>query len=193
MELLRQGDTHALDELYRRYARKIFAFFRSVTAFQNPQDCEDAVHDVFMRVVAGAETFDPSRASFRTWISRIARNLSIDIMRRWGRTQTVAIGTPPEADAYGDSVISEAALPDRGESAESTIIRKTTAQTVRDCIGELEHPDEKQALVLYYLYEKVYREIAEMLGESTSMARNRIKAAQAKVKDCLERKGVTDW
>jgi len=193
MELLRRGETTALDELYRRHARKIFAFFRSVTAFQNPQDCEDAVHDVFMRVVTGAESFDPSKASFRTWVSRIARNLSIDIMRRGDRTKTVGIGAPSEADTYGDGIIPENQLPDQGESAEATFIRKATARAVRDCIGELENPNEKQAIVLYYLYEKVYREIGEILEESTSMARNRIKTAQAKVRDCLERKGVTTW
>jgi RNA polymerase sigma-70 factor (ECF subfamily) len=193
MELLKRGDTGALDELYRRYARTIFAFFRSVTALHGPQDCEDAVHDVFLRVVRGAETFDPSKASFRTWMSRIARNRSIDLLRRADRTKTVAIGTPSEVDAYQGEMVSEGTLSDGSDDAEATFIRDATAKAVRDCIGEIANPDERQAIVLYYLYEKVYREIGEILGESTSMARNRIKAAQAKVKDCLERKGVSGW
>lgn len=193
MELLKRGETRALDELYRRHARKIFAFFRSVTAFRNPQDCEDAVHDVFMRVVRGAEGFDPSKASFRTWMSRIARNHSIDLMRRHERTRTVAIGDPSEVDDYGDDVIPEFRLADKGAGPEAEFVRRSTARAVRDCVGEIDNPDERQAIVLYYLYDKVYREIAEILGESTSMARNRIKAAEAKVKDCLERKGVTGW
>jgi RNA polymerase sigma-70 factor (ECF subfamily) len=193
MELLKQGETRALDELYRRYARKMFAFFRSGAGLGSSQDCEDAVHDVFMRVIRGAETFDPSRASFRTWVSRIARNLSIDLMRRRERTKTVAIGAPSEVDACRSGVVSEDTLPDQGDGPEAGYIKSATVEAVRDCIGQLDNPDERQAIVLYYLYDKVYREIGEMLGESTSMARNRIKAAQAKVKDCLERKGVTGW
>jgi DNA-directed RNA polymerase specialized sigma24 family protein len=69
-------------------------------------------------------------------------------------------------------------------------MRASVVQAVRDCIQELDHPDEKQAIVLYYLGDKVYREIGDVLGKSTSMARNRVKAAQDKVPRCLERKGI---
>ena len=193
MGLLKQGKTHALDELYRRHARKVFVFLRYGAGIRDPRDCEDAVHDIFMRVVRGADTFDRSKASFRTWVTRIARNLAIDMMRRGERTRTVAIGTTSEADAHPDGVISEDTLAFQGNGPETEYIKASTAQSVRDCIGELEDPVEQQAIVLYYLYEKVYREIGDILGESTSMARNRIKAAQARVKDCLEKKGVTGW
>ena len=191
MELLKHGETRALDELYRRHARNLFVFFLSSTCLKTSQDCEDAVHDVFLRVVRGAQAFDPSKASFRTWLSRIARNLSIDLMRRGKKAKTISIGTPSEVDPDQGDVISEDALPDQGEGPESRYIRRATARAIRDCIDELQNPDEQHAIVLYYLYDKVYREIGEILGESTSMARNRIKAAQAKVKECLERKGVT--
>jgi RNA polymerase sigma-70 factor (ECF subfamily) len=191
MELLKRGETRALDELYRRYARKIFVFLRSVAGLKAPEDCEDAVHDVFLRVVRGAPAFDPSRASFRTWVTRIARNLSIDIMRRGERRRAVSIGHSSDVDSYDRGVISEDTLPDRGDGPETEHIKAETARAVRDCITELKDPDERQAIVLYYLYDKVYREIGEILGESTSMARNRIKAAQHKVRDCLQGKGVT--
>jgi RNA polymerase sigma-70 factor (ECF subfamily) len=191
MELLKRGETRALDELYRRHARKIFAFLRSGAGLKALEDCEDAVHDVFLRVVRGAPAFDPSRASFITWVTRIARNLAIDIMRRAERTKTVSIAPSSDIDSHDRGVISEDTLPDRGDSAETEHIKAETHRAVRDCIGELENPDERQAIVLYYLYNKVYREIGEILGESTSMARNRIKAAQHKVRDCLQRKGVT--
>jgi RNA polymerase sigma-70 factor (ECF subfamily) len=193
VELLKRGETRALDDLYRRHARKVFVFFRSGAGLRDPQDCEDAVHDVFMRVVRGAGTFDASRASFRTWLARIARNLAIDIMRRRDRAKTVAIINAPEAEAFRDGVISEDTLPSRGDDTEAEYIKASTARSVRDCIGELENGEEQQAIVLYYLHDRVYREIGEILGESTSMARNRIKAAQAKIRDCLERKGVTGW
>jgi DNA-directed RNA polymerase specialized sigma24 family protein len=37
---------------------------------------------------------------------------------------------------------------------------------------------------------RVYREIGQVLGRSTSMARRWVKSAQAKVKGCLEGKGI---
>jgi RNA polymerase sigma-70 factor (ECF subfamily) len=193
MDRLKQGDPQVLDDLYRRHARKIFAFFRSAGGLKSTQDCEDAVHDVFMRVIRGAATFDASKASFRTWVLRIARNHAIDMMRSRYKEATIPIAGPSDGDTDAEKVISEDAIPDTGEGADISLIRSMTAEAVRECIGEIENPDERQAIVLYYLYDKVYREIGEILGESTSMARNRIKAAQARVKACLERKGITGW
>ena len=190
MDLLKRGETRALDDLYRRYARNLYAFFRSAGGLRTSQDAEDAVHDVFMRVIKGAGNFDPSKASFRTWVSRVARNYAIDAMRRRDRAKTVSIGRPSEPDACTEDLVSQDALPDQAESTETRLIKSATAQAVRDCVGELENEDERQAIVLYYLYDKVYREIGEIFGDSTSMARNRVKSAQTKVRECLERKGV---
>jgi DNA-directed RNA polymerase specialized sigma24 family protein len=44
--------------------------------------------------------------------------------------------------------------------------------------------------LLYYLGGKVYREIGQILGKSTSTAKNRIQSAQGQLKRCLEGKGV---
>ena len=61
---------------------------------------------------------------------------------------------------------------------------------MNDCIDRLEKEQEKQALLLYYISEKVYREIAEIMKRSISMVRNLIKEAEQKVKECLEHKGI---
>jgi DNA-directed RNA polymerase specialized sigma24 family protein len=44
--------------------------------------------------------------------------------------------------------------------------------------------------LLYYLGGKVYREIGQVLGKSTSTAKNRIQSAQEQLKRCLEDKGI---
>ena len=69
------------------------------------------------------------------------------------------------------------------------MIQTVLVQSVRACIDELDG-NEKQAIVLYYMGGKVYREIGQVLGRSTSMARNWVKSAQTKVKRCLEGKGI---
>ena len=81
-------------------------------------------------------------------------------------------------------------LVDEGEDVARAVSRASAVEAVRECIDGLESDDEKQAIVLYYLGGKVYREIGEILGKSTSMARKRVQAAQVKVKRCLEGKGV---
>jgi RNA polymerase sigma-70 factor (ECF subfamily) len=190
MERLQQGQTDALDELYSRYAKKLYVFCHNTTRSQSPQDAEDIVQDVFVRVIKAAHTFNPRRASFGTWVFRIARNRCIDVIRRQQRIQIVPIGQRSERDEYEEELASENELADQSESVESTLVRTSVVEAVRDCIDELENEDERQAILLYYLGGKVYREIGKVIGKSTSMARNRVKAAQDKVKRCLERKGI---
>jgi RNA polymerase sigma factor (sigma-70 family) len=84
----------------------------------------------------------------------------------------------------------EEAIPEPGDSTEDALLHSSVLQAVRDCIAELQQDNERQAILLYYLRGKVYREIGDTLGESLSMARNRVKAAREKVRQCLERRGI---
>lgn len=187
MERLQQGQTDALDQLYRRYARKLCAFCYNATCSSSP---EDLVQDVFVRVIKGAHTFRPDRSSFRTWVFRIARNHCIDVNRRDQIIKFISIRKWADRDDGVEEFLPEDALVDEDENIARTVERAAEMEAVRDCIGELENEYEKQAIKLYYLTSKVYREIGEILGRSTSMARNRVKSAQDKVKRCLERKGI---
>jgi RNA polymerase sigma-70 factor (ECF subfamily) len=189
VERLQGGQAGALDQLYARYAKKLHVFC-SYNARSDRLDPEDLVQDVFLRVIKSAHTFDPGKASFRTWLFRIARNRCIDANRRERIIRFIPIGRKPERAGSQDQLEVEDALVDQSADVASSVMRASVVQAVRDCIEELDHQDEKQAIVLYYLGDKVYREIGDVLGKSTSMARNRVKAAQDKVRRCLERKGI---
>jgi len=78
-------------------------------------------------------------------------------------------------------------------NVEEAVMKVSAIEAVRECIDELRNDQEKYAIVLYYMAGKVYREIGEILGKSTSMAKNRVKSAQDKVKRCLERKGIDSF
>lgn len=188
MVQLQQGNAGALDELYRRHARSLYAFCRNLGP--GSHDPEDLVQDTFLRVIKSAHTFDSQRASFRTWLYRIARNRCIDVARRASLIRFLHIPRRGEGDADRQDTVSEDVLIDERQDVETLAARAGIIDAVRDCVERLEHRDEKQAFLLYHLSGMVYREIGEVLGKSTSMARNRVKAAQEKVKQCLESKGV---
>ena len=93
---IRSGQKTALDELYRRYARKLYVFISRVSDLPDP---EDAVQDVFIRIIKKAASFDPSKASFQTWIFRVARNLCIDRHRHKKAVTIFPIEeNPPSSD-----------------------------------------------------------------------------------------------
>ena len=190
MERLQQGQTEALDELYRRYAHKLYVFCHNATRSADPQRSEDLVQDVFLRVIKAAHTYNPGLASFRTWVFGIARNRCIDVMRRRNRLRFIPLAGRLRQDHTQQEPALEDVLADPGASAEEVLLRSSLVEAVRDCIGEIENQDERQAILLYHLADKVYREIGEILGKSTSMARNHVKAAQDRLRQCLERKGI---
>jgi RNA polymerase sigma-70 factor (ECF subfamily) len=80
MVLVAEGDERALSELYDRYSRPVYATGASLLG--DAQLAEELVQDAFTSVWRGAASFDPSLASFATWLYRIARNRATDLDRR---------------------------------------------------------------------------------------------------------------
>lgn len=186
LERLKKGKSWALNELYRRYATPLYVFCRNLAHAKDP---EDIVHDVFMRVIESSETFNPERASFRTWLFRIARNRCIDLARHDKSVTMVPLGKPlGTRDNPGQHTLQDTLAAEQ-ESVEQVLIRESEVDAVRECIDALSQEDERQALMLYYFVGKVYREIGDILQKSTSTAKNYVSVAREKVKRCLEHKG----
>lgn len=72
------GDLRAFDLLYRRYEVRLFGFLLRMV--HNHHDAEDLFHEAFLSVLRSRQvTLD--RASFATWLYRIARNLAYNHLR----------------------------------------------------------------------------------------------------------------
>src|SRR3977135_799701 len=74
----RQGDTDAFRVLVERHSRSLFRLAYRMTG--NEQDAEDVVQESFLRAYKQLAKFD-ERASFGTWLYRIAMNCSLDLVR----------------------------------------------------------------------------------------------------------------
>lgn len=188
VEQLKQGRNEALDELYKRYASRIYLYCRKTAYHLSPQDLEDIVQDIFFKVIRSINSFNRKKASFSTWIFRIAHNLCVDLIRKQGRRKTYAIVSAK--DDYEGPAVTEETLKDPAKSIEEEYQEEQEVRALNDCIEGLDKDQERQALLLYYISEKVYREIAEIMKRSISMVRNLIKEAEQKVKECLEHKGI---
>ena len=187
MRKSQRGDKHAYAVLLDECSSWLLRYYRGRVP---PQQLDDLVQDVFLRVIKSAHTFDPQRASFRTWLLRIARNHCIDLGRRRGLIRFVPLLGEAEPHDEPGAAAAGVEIAVVETSAEQPLMHASLVQAVRDCIQRLDSADERQAVLLYYLGGKVYRQIGEVLGESTSMARNRVKAGQEKVRRCLEDKGI---
>src|SRR5215218_7989144 len=70
----------ALSRLYDRYGRTVYGVGLKILGDRSL--AEELVQDVFLKVWRSSGTFDPSRASFSTWLYRVTRSAAIDLYRK---------------------------------------------------------------------------------------------------------------
>jgi RNA polymerase sigma-70 factor (ECF subfamily) len=73
------GSTAAFSELFSLYSKNILRRTLSITG--NMQDAEDAMQDTFLRAFVHLKQFD-GRSKFSTWLTRVAINSSLMLLRR---------------------------------------------------------------------------------------------------------------
>ncbi|MEA2439311.1 MAG: polymerase sigma-70 factor, subfamily, partial [Thermoleophilaceae bacterium] len=83
--------------LYRTYGSELYGF--AVSCLGDRGQAEELVQEVFTRVWRHAGSFDPDKASFRTWLYGIARNAIIDLKRR--QAVRPALAQNPETEDQG--------------------------------------------------------------------------------------------
>jgi RNA polymerase sigma-70 factor, ECF subfamily len=127
LDLVRQRDSSAFDELVRRYLRRAFAVAFHV--MRHREDAEDLVQEVFITVLAQIDRFDHERA-FAPWFFRILVNRGLNARKSRAVRQTEPM--PIDAATAGGT-------PDR--LAE----RREIQARVREAVDLL---PERQALVL---------------------------------------------
>ena len=127
------------------------------------ESADDAVQNALLAIVRGLARFD-GRSSLATWIYRIATNAAIDEIRRVRRapraadpTDLTATETPnPESDAT-------ARIADHLDQSSA----------VAGALSKVPH-DFRVALVLRYVADLDYAEIAEILGVPVGTVRSRL-------------------
>lgn len=87
---LLQGDKPAWDAFVGEVAPIIYGAIRSMLLLRthavNEADARDVFQDVFLRLIKDGyhllKSYDPSRASLSTWLTIVARSVTIDCLRR---------------------------------------------------------------------------------------------------------------
>lgn len=74
------GDQEAANILYQRYVRQVYCF--CLYRLGQREMAEDVTAEVFMKVFANLHSYVASKAQFKTWLFRIARNQVISQWRK---------------------------------------------------------------------------------------------------------------
>ena len=172
----RAGDSGAFRVLVERHSRNLFRLAYRMTGHQ--QDAEDVVQETFLRAYRQLSKFD-DRASFGTWLYRIAANCSLDMIRARKRRGAQSEPAADDAPDPMQSISDPAPTPDR--LALSGEVGRSVA-AVLDDLSEM----ERTAFVLRHYEGMCIEDIGRTLGVQPNAAKHSIFRAVQKLRRALE-------
>jgi RNA polymerase sigma-70 factor (ECF subfamily) len=175
------GDQTAFNELVDPLRKPLFSYiYRMVT---NPQDAEDLLQDVIVRVLEGLRRYR-GEARFKTWLFGIATHACLDHLRkrkRW-RLEAQLIG---EREAEADPEAMERISAIMRQPEFTFEIREHVAFCFA-CVSRTLEPEEQAALMLREVLGFTNQEAARMVGVSEPILRHRLSDARSKMTDAYE-------
>jgi RNA polymerase sigma-70 factor (ECF subfamily) len=169
------GDKDGFRLLVERHSRSVFRLAYRLTG--NEQDAEDVVQETFLRAYKQLQHFE-SRASFGTWLYRIAANYSLDLIRSRKRHQEHRAPADDESDAMLD-------IPATAPGPDRIAYSAQVEERISGAMAELSE-QERSAFVLRHFEGFSIDEIATTLGLGASAAKHSIFRAVQKVRKALE-------
>jgi RNA polymerase sigma-70 factor (ECF subfamily) len=173
----RSGDSDAFRVLVERHSRALFRVAFRMTG--NQQDAEDVVQESFLRAFKQLAKFD-ERASFGTWLYRIAANCSLDMMRaRKRRSEHVTSGAEEGAEEVVNSLPSLDPTPER--MALSVEVRQRVLEAMNDLSAT-----ERTAFVLRHFEGMCIEDVSRVLECQPGAAKHSVFRAVQKLRRTLE-------
>ena len=174
----RGGDARAFEVLVSRHRTPVYSFLVRLTG--DRARAEDLCQDAFLRVVKASATWE-ERATFKTWLFTIARNLASDEARRnvFRRTDDLdapggAAATEPSGDPAPDRAAASAELRPKLEAALAAL------------------PAEQREVFLLREHAGLrFPEIAAVTGTPENTVKSRMRYALEGLRQRLEAMGVT--
>ena len=156
IDAVRDGDTEAFGKLVNRYEDFIFTLVLGMV--RSEEMAKDIAQETFLRAYRGIRRFE-LRASFKTWLYRIAHNTAISHIRREKKN------------------ISEVELSEPAAYSSNHSLR----MTLDKLIGKL-RPEYRAVIVFHYYDDLKYEEIAEVLECPVGTVKIRLYRAKYELK-----------
>lgn len=182
LSLARKGDRESLAKLILPYAPGMYLGALRMT--RNPADAEDVRQDVFLKAMTRLEQFTgtpgENRDELHAWVSRIAANASIDVIRKRRDGKLFSLEEPAGA---GDETLGSNATACE-ENPEERFARREMRKLMADAITQLA-PELRQACLLRDVLQYSTQEVAERVGISAMAVRLRLFRAHRRLREKL--------
>jgi len=178
----KSGKGLAFDDLCKNHRKKILQTTYRIT--RNREDAEDALQDSLLRAFLHIQEFD-GRSSFATWLTRIAINSSLMILRKKRATRQVWVENP--AEVFGK--VRNEQTDHRSVNPELLYARGEEGEILRGAIRDL-RPSIRQVLELQQLQENSIKDTAKILGISPGTAKARLFHARIALRTSVRKRLV---
>ena len=174
---VKQGDVAAYQILYDRHSAQLLGY--CVKILNDQAQAEEILQETFWRVWDSANTFNPKRGSFPSWLYRIARNQAIDLLRqRKVATESLDIQASGEKYLIADHDVAE------------TAVLSLQQEQVHSALADLP-PEQQNVIDWIYFQGKTRREIAQDENIPFGTINTRAKLALDKLRRALQVHGYS--
>lgn len=170
------GDADLSLAFVRRFQRVVFGV--AVTVLGDPTTAEDVAQQTFERAWRHAQVYDTRRGSVRAWLSTIAHNLAVDVLR----ARTSAPVDPQDLPAL---------LTAMTDTPERFAVAHDNAAGLRRALAALP-AGQARAVAMAGIYGMTARQIAEAEGIPLGTAKTRIRDGMEKLRSAYLREDVGD-
>lgn len=163
-------DEKAFGELYRRTSSRLFGV--CVRMLRERAEAEEVLQDVFTTVWRRADSYDPTRAAAMTWLITMARNRSIDRLRKHR-----------ESTMHDDSLVIN--LADEGMGPVDHAQSSEDRQRLERCLDGLE-AQHKSVIREAFFSGATYNDLATRCQVPLGTMKSWIRRSLMRLRTCLE-------
>lgn len=176
IKLIEKRDEKGLEALSEKY-EKLLNYIATGILGSNVEDIEECVNDTYLKIWNHIHEFDLEKASFKTYLSVIVRNTSINRLRKISRMEGVS-QKEELSELAADYV-------DQRQNVEAALESKENMQALTKVIEGLKKKDKEMVLRRYY-YMQSSKEIAFQMGMSVNAVDSKLSRLRKQMKQQYE-------
>jgi len=151
---------------------------------RNFENAEEITNDIFLKVHEHFKNYDVKKAGFKTWLYTITNRKIIDYYRKNANVEQVT---------HIDNFVNEEGketIQIESNINESGIEQTEITEAVKKAITNL-NPKEQKITQLYFLEQKQYKEVSEILQIPVGSVKGTINRIRAKLQESLQNEYLT--
>ncbi len=175
IKLIKQRPSKGLVSAIEQYGALVKTIVVRIIGYENHQDVEEAVSDVFVELWKSINNFNSEKGSLKNYLTSISRHVGINTYKRKLIKHEII---PIEENDLEIEI-----------DFENEISKSINKKIIKETIDNLPHPDKDIFIRRYYLFESI-KEIAFSLNLNIKIVENKLYRGKLKLKNQLINNGI---